>query len=109
MERLSLIDILEEVEAKCNEDDKSIHWQVFHDKILQPIIDGTSTPTLKEICERYGIKDDAQASNMIVTVKRSFQGTLRKQLRNSVVSERQVSGELEEIKRFFPKIAQDGE
>ena len=104
-----LEEVLEEVEAKCHEDDKSIHWQVFHDKILQPIIDGTSTPTLKEICERYGVKDDAQASNMIVTVKRRFQGTLRKQLRNSVVSEEQIGGELEEIKRFFPKIAQDGE
>ena len=104
-----LEDVLEEVEAKCHEDDKSIHWQVFHDKVLQPIIDGTNTPTLKEICERYGIKDDVKASNMIVTVKRRFQTALKKKLRDSVVSEEHVSGELEEIKRFFPKIAQDGE
>jgi len=102
-----LEDVLEEVEAKCHEDDKSIHWQVFHDKVLQPIIDGTNTPTLKEICEKYGIKDDAQASNMIVTVKRRFQAALKKKLRDSVVSDEQISGELEEIKRFFPKIAQD--
>ncbi|MCP4260068.1 MAG: sigma-70 family RNA polymerase sigma factor [Planctomycetes bacterium] len=104
-----LEDVLEEVEAKCHEDDKSVHWQVFHDKVLQPIIDGTNIPSLKEICERYGIKDDAKASNMIVTVKRRFQVALKKQLRDSVVTEEQVSGELEEIKRFFPKIAQDGE
>jgi stalled ribosome rescue protein Dom34 len=46
---------------------------------------------------------------MIVTVKRRFQAALKKQLRNSVVSEEQISGELEEIRRFFPKIAQDNE
>jgi len=104
-----LEDVLEEVEAKCHEDDKRIHWQVFSDKVLQPIIDGTNTPSLKKICERYGIKDDAKASNMIVTVKRRFQVALKKKLRDSVVSDEQVSSELEEIKRFFPKIAQESE
>ncbi|MHC4207826.1 MAG: RNA polymerase sigma factor [Planctomycetota bacterium] len=102
-------DVLEEVEAKCHADGKSIHWQVFCDRILQPIIDGTDPPSLKEICKRYGINDDAKSSNMIVTVKRRFQAALKKQLRDSVVSEDQLSGELEEIKRFFPKIAQDSE
>ncbi|MFH1882968.1 MAG: hypothetical protein ABIL62_09700 [Planctomycetota bacterium] len=104
-----LEDVLEEVEAKCHADGKSVHWQVFYDRVLQPIIDGTDPPSLREICERYGIKDDAKASNMIVTVKRRFQAVLKKQLRDSVVSDEQVSGELEEIKRFFPKIAQDDE
>lgn len=104
-----LEDVLEEVEAKCNEDGKSIHWQVFSDKVLQPVIDGIKPPSLKDICAKYGIKDDAKASNMIVTVKRRFQAALKKQLRDSVVSEEQVSDELEEIKRFFPEIAQDGE
>ena len=104
-----LEDVLEKVEAKCQEDGKSIHWQVFCDRILQPIINGTEPPSLKEICERYGIKDDSKASNMIVTVKRRFQAALKKKLRESVVSEEQVSSELEEIKRFFPKIAQDSE
>jgi stalled ribosome rescue protein Dom34 len=104
-----LEEVLEEVEAKCHEDGRSVHWQVFYDRILQPIIDGINPPSLKEICEKYGIKDDAKASNMIVTVKRRFQAVLKKQLRDSVVSEEQVIGELEEIKRFFPKIAQDGE
>ena len=104
-----LEDVLEEVEDKCNTDGKSIHWQVFCDRVLQPIIDGTDPPSLKEICEQYGIKDDAKGSNMIVTVKRRFQAALKKQLRDSVVSEELLNGELEEIKRFFPKIAQDSE
>jgi RNA polymerase sigma-70 factor (ECF subfamily) len=104
-----LEDVLEEVETKCHADGKSIHWQVFCDRILQPIIDETDPPSLQEICRKYGIKDSANVSNMIVTVKRRFQAALKKQLRDSVVSEDQLSGELEEIKRFFPRIAQDSE
>ena len=104
-----LEDVLEEVEAKCNADGKNLYWQVFCDRILQPIIDGTDPLSLKEICQKYVIKDDSKVSNMIVTVKRRFQAALKKQLRDSVVSEEQLSGELEEIKRFFPKIAQDSE
>ena len=77
--------------------------------LVQPIIDGTDPPSLKFICEKYGITDEAKASNMTITVKRRFQVTLKKQLRDSVVSVAQIDGELEEIKRFFPKIAQDGE
>jgi RNA polymerase sigma-70 factor (ECF subfamily) len=104
-----LEDVLEEVEAKCRQDGKSIHWQVFYDRVLKPVIDAIKPPSLKDICEKYGIEDDTKASNMIVTVKRRFQSALKKQLRDSVVSEEQVTGELEEIKRFFPEIAQDGE
>ena len=104
-----LEDVLEEVEAQCHSDGKGVHWQVFCDRILQPIIDGTDPPSLKVLCEKYGIKDEAKASNMMITVKRRFQVTLNKQLRDSVVSEAQIDGELEEIKRFFPKIAQDDE
>ena len=33
-----LEDILEEVEAKCHADGKSVHWQVFCDRVMQPII-----------------------------------------------------------------------
>ena len=45
---------------------------------------------------------------MIVTAKRRFQAALRKWLRDSVTSDDQVNGELEELRRFFPRMAQDG-
>ena len=101
--------VLEQVEVTCQEDGRKVHWEVFHDRILQPVMDGREQPSLKEICEKYGIRDDVKASNMIVTVKRCFQAALRKYLRDSVISDEQVRGELKELRRFFPKMAQDGE
>ena len=72
-------------------------------------MDGTNSPSLKEVCDKYGIQDDVKASNMIVTVKRRFQAALRKHLRDSVLSDELINGELEEIRRFFPKMAQDNQ
>ncbi len=98
---------LTQVEAKCHEDDKTVHWYVFRDRVLKPIMEQVAPPSLKEICTRYGIDNDTAVSNMIVTVKRRLQKTVREQLRCSVVSDELVDHEIEELRRFFPKIAQE--
>jgi DNA-directed RNA polymerase specialized sigma24 family protein len=102
-----LEDVLKQVETQCHEDGKTVHWKVFNDRILQPIIEGSDSPSMKEICDRYGIEDESMASNMIVTAKRRFQAALKNWLRNSVVSESDIENEFAELKKFFPKIAQD--
>lgn len=99
--------VLEEVERECHEDGKDIHWDVFCDRVLHPIMDQGNPPPLKEIITKYGIQDETKASNMIVTVKRRLQAVLKQYLRESVTSDEYVKGELEQIRQFFPKIAQD--
>jgi hypothetical protein len=99
--------VLEDLEDDCHRDGKTVHWDLFHDRVLAPILDRTDPVLLPDLCTRYGIADEAQASNMIVTVKRRFQKLLREHLRQSVMSEELLAEELEEIKRFFPKISQE--
>jgi RNA polymerase sigma-70 factor (ECF subfamily) len=99
--------VLAEVEAKCHQDGKTVHWHIFYDRILDPIMEKTEPPSMKEICRKYAVENEAKASNMMVTVKRRFQTVLRSHLRSLVVSEDQVEEELAEITRFLPKIAQD--
>ncbi|MFC1794659.1 RNA polymerase sigma factor [Planctomycetota bacterium] len=99
--------VLAEVEAKCHQDGKTVHWHIFYDRILEPIMEKTEPPSMKEICRKYAVESEAKASNMMVTVKRRFQTALRNHLRSLVVSEDQVGEELAEIMRFLPKIAQD--
>lgn len=100
--------VLEEVEAKCHKDGKTVHWHIFHDRILEPIMDKTKPPSMGEVCRKYAVESEATASNMMVTVKRRFQTALKSHLRSLVVSEEQVDDELAEIMRFLPKMAQDG-
>jgi len=101
--------VLEEVERKCHEDGKDVHWGIFCDRVLHPIMDRKDPPPIKEIVTKYGISDESKASNMMVTVKRRLQVALKQYLRESVTSDEYVKGELEQIRQFSPKIAQDSE
>jgi len=106
--KTALLDrVLSQVHARCCEQDMEIHWKVFHDKVVEPILEGVETPSLKEICARHAVEDEVKASNMIVTVKRRFQSALREHVRNTVTSGSRVDDELKEILRLFPKRAQD--
>jgi DNA-directed RNA polymerase specialized sigma24 family protein len=100
--------VLADVKAECEKDGKVVHWQVFRDRILLPIMKGSEPPALEAICDKHGISNAVKASNMIVTVKRRFQALLQQHIRNSVMSEREAEEELKEIRRFLPKVAQDG-
>jgi len=56
---------------------------------------------MKDICERYGVEESVKASNLITTVKKLFRASLKQHVRRSVVSDAQVTDELEEIEQFF--------
>ena len=95
--------LLEEVEAKCRADGKANHWQVFHDRVLRPIIDGTDPPSLEEICRQYGIESPGKASNMIVTVNRRFRAALTRHIRRSVVQDCEVDEEFQDLVAIFAR------
>ena len=101
--------VLDEVEATCHEDGMTVYWKVFEERVLQPILDETDPPSVKEICGQYGIPDGTKLANMMVTVKRRIQSALKKHIRDLVTSHEEVSDELQEMARFFPEIAQNFE
>ncbi|UCH32572.1 MAG: sigma-70 family RNA polymerase sigma factor [Candidatus Bathyarchaeota archaeon] len=103
-----LQEVLKEVEAQCYTDGKMVHWNIFEDRVLKPIMEDMEAPSMEEICHKYGISDTIKASNMIVTVKRRFRLALKEHVRESVTSDGQIEEELEEIMQFIPKIAQYG-
>jgi DNA-directed RNA polymerase specialized sigma24 family protein len=95
--------VLNEVERKCCQRDLGLHWQVFRDRIVRPILERTEPASMDDICSRYGIEDAIKASNMVTTVKRLFQSVLKQHVRNSVMSDEDTADELEKIKRFFSR------
>ena len=82
--------VLAAVKVECDQDGKLVHWQVFHDRVLLPIMNGGDPPVLETICKQYGISDAVKASNMIVTVKRRFQALLQQHIRDSVMSDKEA-------------------
>jgi len=98
---------LSEVEAQCRQQGMEAHWYAFYERVVQPTLRNFEPASLKEICTKYNIEDEAKASNMIITVKRRFQAALKKNVRTTVISESEINDELKEILKFFPKSAQD--
>ena len=98
--------VLSDVEAKCHEQDMSVHWNIFKERVVQPILKQQAPPSLENICGTYGIADRKKASNMMITVKRCFQAILQEHVRNTVISDDQTPEELQEVMQFFPKSAQ---
>jgi hypothetical protein len=77
------------------------HWRIFQLKVVDPILQDAPHPSLREICERFGIAGEQQASNMLVTVKRRFQNVLRRRVRNLVRSDCDAEEEFREILAFL--------
>ena len=96
--------VILQVEQECCHTGKEQHWQIFCAKILIPIMENKPSAPIRALCRQFGIESEAQASNMIVTVKRCFRRTLEDQLRHFV----QTDGEIEdEMKELLGIISQD--
>ncbi|MCF7972601.1 MAG: hypothetical protein K9N55_02180 [Phycisphaerae bacterium] len=93
--------VLSELEAQCQKDGLEVHWKVFRDRVVQPILEDSEPPSLAEICQRHGLEHEKKASNMVITVKRRFQMLLRKHVRDTVATEDEVEGELQEIFQYL--------
>lgn len=98
--------VLSAVQTSCEQDDLQIHWRVFEDRVIRPILQGSTVPTLSEVCRKHSIQDEKKASNMLVTVKRRFHAVLKEYVRTTVASDKHVQEELKEIFNFFPPDAQ---
>ncbi len=95
--------MLEEVEAECRHRGMAIHWGLFRDRVLQPILTCTEPPPLERLCRKYGIDTTMKVSNMIFAVKRRFQAAAKRLLRQSVASEDKISEEMLELVKFLAK------
>jgi len=95
--------LLEEVEIECLHRGMSMHWNLFRDRVLNPIITRTEPPRLEELCHKYGIASTVKASSMIFSVKRRFRYAMKRLMRKSVASEVQIDEEMQELIKFLAK------
>jgi hypothetical protein len=98
--------VIAEVRAECGRQGMEIHWALFHQRVLMPILSSQSPTSLAHISQVQGVSDAKKASNMIVTVKRRFRTALMQHVRRTLLSGDQTSEEMEELLQYLPKSAQ---
>jgi hypothetical protein len=93
--------VLKETKRQCYESGQEIHWQVFHIKVLAPILDHAGDISMKELSQTYRLEGANQVNSRIVTVKRCFGRILKRRLRELTGSDSGAEEEFKEIMRFL--------
>lgn len=88
---------LAELEEECCSTGKTLHWCLFRDRFLQPIMDDIPSPSRTFLCQKYRVPSTTIVSNMVVTVKRRLKAILREQMRRFVGSDAQVDDEIRHL------------
>jgi len=69
--------VLAGVEADCRRNGQAVHWLLFYEQVVRPILQEAEPPARAALCARYGLADELTVSNMVTTVKRRFRRALR--------------------------------
>ena len=98
--------VLSLVKADCAEHGMKVHWALFYERVVRPLLTDRPAPPLTHLCHVHGIENIQTASNMIVTVKRRFRVALEQNVRRTLNDGDQTPDEIEVLLQFFRKSAQ---
>ena len=102
--RVDLLDCaINEVKDSYTAQGMEVHWRLFHNHVLAPILQGREPPPLKDSFLEYGLESATVASHMLTTVKRRLQNVLKRHVRQMALTSEAVEEELQEIQKFFQK------
>ena len=86
--------VLECVQRDCIEAGMDAHWSIFAARVVEPMLTGADPKPYEHLIEQFGIKNPAQAANMMITVKRRVARALMREVRKTLEYEDDVHDEL---------------
>ncbi len=98
-----LNEVIQRLEEEYKDNNRQVHWQVFEEKILNPILHDSPNPSYVELRNKYHIADVQKAAAMTTTVKRRFRTLLIDTVRPYVASDPDVEDEIGELLQIFSK------
>lgn len=97
-----LIRVLDKVKDECAHTEKSVHFELFHRRIITPALEGGDPPSLFNLALEYNLTEK-QASNRLLTVRRAYQRLLREEVRYYAASEDDATAEVRDLFLFLSK------
>lgn len=92
-------DVLERVRESCIKSGLEAHWEVFEARIVRPMLFNEPRVPYSRLIKRLELADSAQASTMIIAVKRRFVQALVQEVAATVGDPMQVEDELRDLPR----------
>ena len=101
--------VFSEVESDCSQAGQTTHWEIFFERMIDPIQKNTNPPTLEELAAKYGLPGINNVSGIVTTVKRKFRTALRQYMRQFVDSDDRIDDEIHDLLKILtsgnPQIA----
>ena len=91
--------VLGTVREGCLADGLDRHWTVFEQRIVRPMLMGDPPTEYALLAGQLGLKDESQAANMMITVKRRFVCALYDEIGETVSDPLHVTDEINELLR----------
>lgn len=91
--------VLTEVRAACETDGLGAHWTVFEHRVVRPMLFNEPPTDHATLVEQLKLKDESQAANMMITVKRRFARALYQEIGRTVIDPGHIEDELLELLR----------
>lgn len=95
--RTLLSEVLARMQRECTATERSNLWQIFHARVLGPILEGIEPIDYETLIKQCGFQTPSQASNALVTGKRMFVRLLRATISEYVMSESELQSELQDL------------
>lgn len=91
--------VLAAVRSACQSDGLSRHWTVFEERVARPMLLGETPTEYALLVDRLRLKDESQAANMMITVKRRFVRALLEEVGTTLSRPEDAGEELRELLR----------
>ena len=83
--------------------DRHADWTILEERIIRPMIDGSTPTSYQDLVDRLGLRDASQAANMLVVAKRSFAKAILEEVGDTVDDKDDVESEIRELLRLLEK------
>jgi len=88
--------VLKILEKECFETGKEAHFQLFQQRIIEPILQSQEQPPIKDLAGKMGLTEK-QACNYVITARRAYQRLLREEVRMYASSDEEVTQEIKDL------------
>jgi RNA polymerase sigma-70 factor (ECF subfamily) len=89
---------LRRMQAECEASGRPEVWAVFEGRVIAPLFEGASPLDYPELVRRFGFRSPTQASNVLVTAKRTYARHLRAVVGEYASDGQEIEAELCELR-----------
>ncbi len=98
-----IAEAIQRTHAHCVKRDILDVWQVFHARILSPLLEGKAPVPYEQLVEELNLAGVAMAQNRLATAKRVFQREFRQVLKDITANDRELADEIGYLQGFLQK------